>query len=269
VVNAVGQADVLAGQDHQPPGDEPRVLPCLEHPRQVVQRGVGIGATQRLDERRDDVVVLVALPVVADRRPVDRRLGRGQVDHRAAGGPGRAGGRLEIGQRATGVAAGQPDQVVAGVVIEGERAAEAALVDQGALDDVGDVGVGERVQLQQEAAGEQRGDHREERVLGRGRDQGDPAVLDSGQEGVLLGLAEAVHLVDEQHRLAAPMGQVGARLLDRGPHLLDAGRHGRDLHEGTVGGAAHDRGDGGLARARRPPQQQRQGLAALDQLTQR
>ena len=34
----VGQADVLAGQDHQPAGDEPGVLPRLDHPGQVVQR---------------------------------------------------------------------------------------------------------------------------------------------------------------------------------------------------------------------------------------
>ena len=36
----VGQPDVLAGQDDQPAGDEPGVLPCRDHPGQVVQRGV-------------------------------------------------------------------------------------------------------------------------------------------------------------------------------------------------------------------------------------
>ena len=109
----VGQADVLAGQDHQPAGDEPRVLPRLDHPGQVVQRGVGVGAADRLDEGAGDVVVLVALPVVAHRGLVDGGLRGGQVDDRGALGGGRAGRRLEVGQRPAGVAAGQPDQVVA------------------------------------------------------------------------------------------------------------------------------------------------------------
>ena len=41
------------------------------------------------------------------------------------------------------------------------------------------------------------------RVLGGRGDQRHPAVLDAGQQGVLLGLREAVHLVDEQHGLPA------------------------------------------------------------------
>ena len=57
----------------------------------------------------------------------------------------------------------------------------------------------------------------EEGILGRGADEEDGAVLDPGQEGVLLGLVPAVHLVDEEHRpavveLAMPLG-----LLDRRP----------------------------------------------------
>ena len=71
----VGQADVLAGQDDQPAGDEARVLPRLDHPGQVVQGGVGVGAAHRLDEGADHVVVLVALAVVAHRRLVDGGLG--------------------------------------------------------------------------------------------------------------------------------------------------------------------------------------------------
>ena len=77
----VGQPDVLAGQDHQPPGDEARVLPRLDHPGQVVQRGVGVGAADRLDEGAGHVVVLVALPVVAHGGLVDGGLGGLQVDH--------------------------------------------------------------------------------------------------------------------------------------------------------------------------------------------
>ena len=60
-----------AARDHEPAGDEPRVLPRLDHAREVVQRGVDVGAADRLDERADDVVVLVALAVVAQQRAID------------------------------------------------------------------------------------------------------------------------------------------------------------------------------------------------------
>ena len=127
----VGQPDVLAGEDHQPPGDEPRVLPRLDHPRQVVQRRVGVGAADRLDEGADDVVVLVALAVVAHRRLVDRGLGRLQVDRRLPTGarrprrppPGRSatGGRRR--RPAVRGARGRPRRA-------SYRAAEPPLVDQ-------------------------------------------------------------------------------------------------------------------------------------------
>ena len=42
----------------------------------------------------------------------------------------------------------------------------------------------------------------ERRVLGRRADQGDGPVLDGRQEGVLLGLVEAMDLVDEEDRAA-------------------------------------------------------------------
>ena len=126
----VGQPDVLAGEDHQPSGDEAGVLPRFDHPGQVVHRGVGVGAAHRLDEGAGDVVVLVALPVVAHRGLVDRRLGGRQVDHVEALGDRRSGGGLEVGQRTAGVAAGEPDQVVERVVVDRDDAAEPAFVGQ-------------------------------------------------------------------------------------------------------------------------------------------
>ena len=60
----------------------------------------------------------------------------------------------------------------------------------------------------------------------RGRaDENQGAVLDVRQEGVLLGLVEAMHLVEEQHGVArAPQA---FRLLHDGANVLDAGQHGR------------------------------------------
>ncbi len=63
----IGIADVLGGENHHSSGDEPRVLAAFEHCGQVVDGGVGITPAHRLDEGRDDVVVLIAGPVVAER----------------------------------------------------------------------------------------------------------------------------------------------------------------------------------------------------------
>ena len=56
----VRHPDVLARQDDEAPRDEPGRLPRLEHPRQPVERGVGVRPAHGLDERAHLVVVLVA-----------------------------------------------------------------------------------------------------------------------------------------------------------------------------------------------------------------
>ena len=72
VGSAVGSASPMSsdGQDHQPAGDESRILPGGDHPGQIVQRGLYIGAADRLDEGTDHVVVLITVAVVADGRLV-------------------------------------------------------------------------------------------------------------------------------------------------------------------------------------------------------
>ena len=86
--------------------------------------------------------------------------------------------------------------------VEGVRAVEAALVGERGAQQVGDVVVGQRLEGDEHRAREQGGDDAERRVLGRGRHEDDGAVLDAGQQGVLLGLGEAVDLVEEEHGLA-------------------------------------------------------------------
>ena len=79
----VGVADVLGGKDHEPPGHEHGVLPGLEHPRQVVQRRVGVAAAHALYERAYDVVVLLA--PVAERPLPHRPLHVSRLDPPRAG----------------------------------------------------------------------------------------------------------------------------------------------------------------------------------------
>ena len=53
-------------------------------------------------------------------------------------------------------------------------------------------------ETEQGGSAEKRAVDLEERVLGRGAHQGEGAVLDTGEKGVLLGLGEPVDLVEQQ-----------------------------------------------------------------------
>jgi hypothetical protein len=75
------------------------------------------------------------------------------------------------------------------------------------------------VQLIDLRAAEERVVDLEVRVLRRRPDQRDKALLDRGQQGVLLGLVEAVDLVEEEDRAAA----AGPALAGAGDDLADLG----------------------------------------------
>ena len=113
------------------------------------------------------------------------------------------------------------------------------------------------------AAGEQRGVDLEGGVLGGGADEADGAAFDVGQEGVLLGLVEAMDLVDEEDGARAEAGGLFGLdhdLLD----LLDAGEDGGELDEAGLGALGDDLGEGGLADAGRAPEDHGGGVVALD-----
>jgi hypothetical protein len=92
------------------------------------------------------------------------------------------------------------DCVVVHLDVQGAEAA--LLINEGAADDRGDLGLVEGVQGEDTGAGEQRADDLEGRVLGRGADERNGAVLDIREDGVLLRLVEAMDLVDEEDGLA-------------------------------------------------------------------
>ena len=88
-----------------------------------------------------------------------------------------------------------------GVVVDLRRVGDAALgVGQRSPHQLGDLLGPERAQLVDLRAREQRGVDLEVRVLGGRPDQGHEAVLDRRQQSVLLGLVEAVDLVEEEDR---------------------------------------------------------------------
>ncbi len=175
------------------------------------------------------------------------------------------GGDFEGVVGAAGVAAGVGGDLFQRAIVGCEvEVAEAALgVFERSLQQGDNLLLGERLQNVNAAAREQRGDDFERRVLGGGADQADAALLDVGQERVLLGFVEAVHFVDEDDGARAVLPRafgLGHDLLD----FLDAAHHGRELDELGVGHAGDDLGQRGLADAGRAPEDERAGVVALD-----
>jgi hypothetical protein len=256
----VGQADVLRGQDDQPAGDEVDVLPRLQHAGQPVDGGVGVAAAHALDQRRDDVVVHVAGPVVEQvpvlHRPLDR-LGRDGV----AGAE--RGGRLQRVERDAGVAPGRLQQGRHGLGLGLD-----AQLGQAAADHALQVVAGERLQPEDAAAREQRGDHLEGRVLGGGPDQRQRAVLGVGEDGVLLRLVEAMQLVHEEHGAAAGPAQLASLGHDTA-QVGDAGGDRAQRHEPGAGRLGQDARERRLAGAGRAPQDDVGQVARLGEAAQR
>ena len=95
-----------------------------------------------------------------------------------------------------GVAGDEGEGVVVGGEFEGAEAAFA--VFEGAPQESSDALFTERLEHVDAAAREQRGDDFKRGIFGGCADEADGAALDVGQECVLLGLVEAVNLIDEE-----------------------------------------------------------------------
>lgn len=63
----IGQADILGGTDHHSAGNKLGVFPTLYHAGHPVEGGIGVAATDALDEGRYDIIVHLAVFVVGQR----------------------------------------------------------------------------------------------------------------------------------------------------------------------------------------------------------
>jgi hypothetical protein len=126
------------------------------------------------------------------------------------------------------------------------------------------------VQLVDLRAGEQRRVDLEVGVLGRRPDQLHDAVLDGGQQRVLLRLVEAVDLVEEEDRRAGWVGSFALR--GAGDHLAHLGPprvDGRELLERRARMLGREPRERRLAGARRPVEDHRVRLTGLERRAQR
>ena len=152
--------------------------------------------------------MLVAALVVAQRAALGDFVERGQLDDAptSIAGLRRLCREIEGVQRDSRVAVAERDEEVEGGVfdIRAKRGEAALLVAQRPGDDGPQVVLAERLQGKDAGARKQRRDDLERRVLRGGPDEGDRALLDVGQNRVLLRLVEAMDLVDEEQ--GAPPG---------------------------------------------------------------
>ena len=176
--------------------------------------------------------------------------------------------QLQRIEHAAGVAAGNVDEVVERVVVEHDI--ELA---------VAPFGIGRApartmarrcswvsgCKLKDAAAADQRFVDLEVGVFGGGADEDDRAVLDPGQQRILLGLVEAVYLVDkEDGALAVVLGPF-LGLGHCAANLLDAGEHGVQGDEvGACVVLAMTRAKRGLAGAGRAVEDEAAQLIGLD-----
>ena len=147
--------------------------------------------------------------------------------------------------------------------------AEPALaVGEGRLQQQLEIARFQRLEHVDTRAGQQCGVDLEGRILGGGADEDEGAVLDEGQEGVLLRLVEAMHLVQEQHGRPTVGRPRGPGRLDHHANVLDAREYRRERLEARAAGVRDEARQGGLAGARRPPEDHRVRCAGLEQAAQ-
>ena len=210
----------------------------------------------------------VALFVVQHGAALDALLRHRQVDADHALLIRRRGldGQLQRVEHPARVAVRHVDQVRERVVVElhVELAVPALGVGQRLPGDREQVGLGQRLELEDAAAADERLVDLEIGVLGGRADEDDRAVLDPRQQRVLLGLVEAVDFVHEEDRALAELPAALLRLRDRLPDVGDAGQHRVDGDEVAAGGVGDDARQRRLARARRPVEDDRAELVGLD-----
>ena len=255
----VRKPHVFGRRDDQAPRHEQRVLAGFEHARHPVDGRVRVAAAHALDERRHDVVMLVAGLVIEKMPLLHRALDVRQLELALAREGGRGFDSVECHARVTASAFEQR--------VERVRSDPGVQLAEPALHHAPELLAVEGLEAEHPAAREQRCDDLERRVLGRGADERDRPVLDMRQDRVLLRLVEAMDLVDEQHG-----AQAGALMHGRLRHRLaqvgDAGRDRAHGHHPRLRLGGEQSGERGLAAARRPPQDDARQVARPGQLAQ-
>ncbi len=185
----------------------------------------------------------------------------GQLDPLGLGG---LRGELEDVQRRARVTAGRARDR-RGQLVRNGRAQDRRAPSH----DLHHVLVGQRLERVELHPRHQRRVDLEVRVLGRRPDQRHEPLLDRRQERVLLGLVEAVDLVEEEDRATAVRAQPLPCTGEDGAHLCNRRRDGRQLFEGGARPGGDDPRQRRLAASRRPVEDHRADAVLFDRQAQR
>ena len=172
-----------------------------------------------------------------------RRLGVGEGHRVASVLAGQRGRDLEQVRRWRASPSARVDEMLERVGVDRERARRRARARsrRRPFRQVAQLVGVERLEAEQRGAREQRAGEREERVLGGRADEDEQPLLDVGQQRVLLGSAEAVHLVEEQDRALPVLGEAAPGARRDLPDVLHARAHRRERLERLAGGAGDSR----------------------------
>ena len=193
--------------------------------------------------------------LVVFRGPPHQPRGQRCAVQRLGQGPGRH--LLDQVQKRAPVAIGHVQQRLAGIPRQRQGAAQVLFRP---LRHALQIGRRQPVQHDHLCPAEQGGVEFERRILSSGPHQQDGAVFHMRQEPILLRLVETVDLIHEQQR-ALPVRAPDFRLFKDLAQFRHAGENRTDLHEMQVRFRCQQPRDGGLAHARRPPEDQRRQAA--------
>lgn len=257
-----------------------RLFPSFQHPGKPIDSGIGVASPHGLVQRTDEIVVLFPGFIISQVLALQRLLGILQRHNnrsvlRSGSRRSSNGSSLQGIERHSSVAIAIGGNEANGIFFNtyGGSYAYVEAVDgivHGAGEEGGQVVGLQGFEDQDAAAGEERRGKVEGRVLGGGADEDDTAVFDNWEEGVELGLVEAVDLVYEEQCGHFGPGLLAAGFVDGVSDVLDAGGDGGegDEAEGAAGdgegeGAEEGAGDGGLAGAGWAPEDEGGEAAAI------
>jgi hypothetical protein len=216
--------------------------------------------------------VIVAFLIVGDDAALHGVRNQSRVDARQTVRARERGARreFECRKRDPRVAVRDPHERFESVVVEHDtrRAQTPFRIGERAANERGDVFVRERVQYEDPRAREQRRIHFERWVLRRRADQRDRAVLDVGQDRILLRLVEAMDLIDEEHGSLAERARAFG-FGDDGSQVRHTRADGGKADERRTRRAGDHFGERRLSRAGRSPQNHRRYVVGLDRAPQR
>ena len=151
-----------------------------------------------------------------------------------------------------------------GLHLEGAIAVAPFPIGQGLLGDTAQIRRLQGLKLEQAGAADQGLVHLKVGVFGGGPNQDHRAIFHPGQQGILLGLIKAMHLVNKQNRAPALLAALLLGTGDRLAQLLHPRQHRIQGDEVGPGGVGDNLGQGGFARTRGAVENQGGELIRLD-----